>query len=340
MISLVLDGSPEGCRLSADELARLAATLEDTDHVLDHARSVAAEAWRGQAGEAFGRRSAEVAGSAAEVAALVRMLVVALRWFATRLDRVRGQLEEARAAMVGCGVPVPPAALPASADPSWTPDQVSAHQRALRLVGAARQEERSAQAAWAGALARVADLHARRLQRSSPATAPPEPGVLDRIGDAVRVRSWPDLVPDLPDLPDRDELPDLLPDSWPDDWSGLVAPVVPVIRSGVDAVRRHGPEVLRRIESTPHRPQGPAKLFYTEALEQYHDDRGREDLPILERIGRSVLVGTGSAAGGTGALLLCGRLGLTGRAGTLCETGGAWLGEKGAEQLVKAVDAR
>jgi len=369
VIDLTVDGSPDGCRAAAREIAVLAEATGVAGGDLARVRERAADHWQGEAASAFGARASEVGEDAERLADLLRFLTVALEALARRLDQVAARLADARSRVGAAGIPCPPGGIPAVPDPAWDDAQRAAHLHAVVLVRAARDDERWAQEAWLRALGSVTEAHRRVL----PPAAPQQPSLLDRLGDAVSVRPLPDLLPglgevhdrlpDLPDLPDLDlpgiDMPDL------DDLRVLrqaveAAPVL--VSAGVRALAgraatlareagselvRAAPDLARRavdsIDDLPTVPTSGRALIgmgVSEGIEQYEDDLARDDLTQHERIGRAAFVGGATVGGATGGMALCSELGVTSPLVPLCGAAGGWAGEHLSEAVLGAIDAR
>ncbi|RYP86651.1 hypothetical protein EKO23_08220 [Nocardioides guangzhouensis] len=72
---------------------------------------------------------------------------------------------------------------------------------------------------------------------------------------------------------------------------------------------------------------------------QIEDDLERDDLSLLERVGRGSLVGATTAVGAVGAIALCARISATRRSAPVCGKVGAWVGTKAGRKALEVADA-
>ena len=294
MTSLVVDGSPDGCRSAARELRHLEIRTASVAEHLASVRSASGGSWRGAAGEAFRAQVRSALVLADDQVARLRLVGPALVVLATRLDGVRAMMLEARRTARAGGVPVPGDVLPAGT--GLAPDQADALARATAIAVRARDREAQAQADW---LAVLDDAF--------------PPRQLARLGHPVpevvrdNVRTWPDLT-------------------------------------GVDRVLDFGlPVALPLLPPALSRPF----LGYTDVLRpmvtattgQIEDDLERDDLGLLERVGRGSLVGTATALGAVGGIVLCARFAATRRSAPVCGKVGAWVGTKAGRKALAVADA-
>ena len=314
MISLAVDGSPEGCRLAARDLRALRsrlATLADETAVV---RASSSGAWTGLAGDRFRARAGAVVTAADEQADVASTVAAALDTLADRLVDVREAMAAVRAVAVGAGIPIIGNALPPAL--GLPAEQLGAHARALSAVGHAREREAQAQQAWAGALARVPgawepaeDARLREGSRQTQDLGPFERArpLVDRAGDLLR--DWFDSSSGPPSLPPVPPLP----------------PLVPLPGPGV-----LGPGLLL----------DQARRVQEEVWEQMDRDADREGLTLTERLARGVIMGTATGVGAFGGIALCMRFSLTRNAVPVCGEVGSRVGEEAGHQVLRAIDER
>jgi hypothetical protein len=214
--SLVVDGSPDGCRAAARELRLLEARASATAEHLAAAHSAAAGGWHGPAGEGFRRQVKATLVLADDQADRLRLVGPALEVLATRLDGVRAMMHEARAIARAGGLPLGGDALPHSRD--VPPGQADALARATAVVVRARDREARAQADWLAVLDDAfPPLDLGRLDHPLPEPVrdrvPPWPG----LAGARRVLEY-ELPVGLPMLPPALRTPFL-------GWTGVVQPM-------------------------------------------------------------------------------------------------------------------
>ncbi|MET1060530.1 MAG: hypothetical protein ABWX84_13095 [Nocardioides sp.] len=306
MISLVVDGSPSGCRDAARDLRTLRTSLATLADQLAAVRAGSSPAWTGLAGERFRTRTGSVIAAADEQAEVVGTVAAALDALADRLDGVRAAMTAARMTAIGAGIPVGSDGLPGAA--GLPPDQLEAHARALAAVGHARDREAEAQRQWTAVLARVT-WQPTDDPRVLGATA-----TVRGLGVAEGVRPFVDRLegllpgsgsPGLPSVP----LPPLLP---------------PPGRGGV------GPGVVFR----------QLRRMQEEEWRQMDDDTDLDGLTLTERLARGMVMGTATGVGAFGAIALCMRVGATRKAVPVCGDVGAAAGAKAGDLILRAVDDR
>jgi uncharacterized protein YukE len=316
VISLVVDGSPAGCRAAARELRALRNRVESAAETLAQVVVRSGGAWTGHAGDAFRAEVKALLLEADELAAVLARLAPGLVAVADRLDGVRGDMATARAIAAEAGIPVTHDGLPHAAD--VPPGQQAAHSRAVAVVTRARDREAALQRDWAALLAEVLPEDpvpsgpTRRLSG----------GPLESLGDLARERSLPDLVGDvdLPDLPrvDLEDVP----------APGL--PLLPPLR--VPGVTRGG------IPLDPR--DGLVTGAVKAGVEQFREDADRDDLSLADRVARAVTMGLTTTGGAVAGVGLCARIGVARTLVPLCGTVGKAAGERLGEKLLEVSDGR
>lgn len=315
MISLTVDGSPDGCRQAARDFRTLRARLTYLADAVAAVRAGSSGAWTGLAGERFRTRTGSLVTSADEQAEVLAAVACALDTLADRLEGVRAAMAAGRAIAVAAGIPVARDALPHAT--GLPPENLDAHARALVVVGHAREREAEAQQAWSAALALV-------------------PGSWQPAADP-RVRAATDAVVDLGPFerlrPLADRVDDLVP--WPLGRGSPTWPFVPPIPPIPRLVPLPGPGVL-----------GPGLILdqltrvKEEVWEQMDEDVDMEDLTLTERLARGVVMGTATGIGAFGGIALCMRFSVTREVAPVCGSIGSRAGEKAGDEILRAVDAR
>lgn len=307
MISLTVDGSPDGCRQAARDLRTLRARLTALADAVAAVRAGSSGAWTGLAGERFRTRTGSLVTSADEQAEALAAVASALDTLADRLEDVRAAMAAGRAIAVAAGIPVARDALPHAT--GLSPEHLDAHARALVVVGHAREREAEAQQSWSAVLARVPGSWRAATEAA-----------VD-LGPFERLRPLADRVDDLVPLPLGHGSP-----RWP-----FLPPIPPV----PPLVPLPGPGVL-----------GPGLILdqltrvKEEVWAQMDEDVDREDLTLTERLARGVVMGTATGIGAFGGIALCMRFSLTREVAPVCGSVGSRAGEKAGDQILRAVDAR
>ena len=303
MISLAVDGSPDGCREAARDLRSLRTRLTTVADEVAVVRAGSSGAWTGLAGERFRTRTGSVVRSADEQAEVLASVAAALDTLADRLDGVRAAMAAGRAIAVSAGIPATRDALPDAS--GLPPEQLDAHTRALAAVGLAREREAEAQQSWTAALALV-------------------PGTWQPTADP-RVRAATHTVVDLGPFERLRPLVDRVGDGLADPGRGSPGlpslPIVPLPGLGPGVLIKQVRRVAEEVE------------------EQMDEDTDRDGLTLTERLARGVVMGTATGIGAFGAIALCMRVGVTRTAIPACGDLGAAGGEKAGDQLLRAVDA-
>lgn len=217
-VSLVVDGSPSGCRAAARDLRRLGGRVGAASDMLARSMITACGAWSGDSSDAFTDFTKERINRADELHEELLLLSLAMEGFGLGLADVKSEMKRARGIALRHGIEVS-TVLPEVGEITLDPGQEGPLDHAVGVATRAREHEARLQSAWQESLARVSRLVWDPAEVSALVTSAGRSvsSPVDRLHDPV---------PDLPDLTTgpinlpgllqgaRESLPDL-PDVGP-----------------------------------------------------------------------------------------------------------------------------
>ncbi|QIX25373.1 hypothetical protein ncot_01300 [Nocardioides sp. JQ2195] len=253
-VSLVVDGSPSGCRAASTEIRRLANQVGDACDMLAKTMIAACGAWSGSSSDAFTDFAKERINRADELHEELLLFALAMEAFGLGLADVKSEMKRAKGIAVGHGIVVS-TLLPEVGEITLDPGQEGPLDHAVGVANRAREHEQRLQLAWQQSLSRASRL----VWDPAEVDAAVVSAGTSLSGPVERLR---DLAPDLPDLTPgpvdvtgllqgaRDQLPSL-PDIGNVDLMAqpMVYPSILVPLMAIKASKRAFPEQAGTLDS-------------------------------------------------------------------------------------------